>query len=247
MQSGLTFRRPFRALLSSAALWVITASAMPVHAAQVWLFDFGSSQATTGQAETWNNIALAIGANSAGQMLDLFDTAGTITEMDFLMISRFNGENQSGTTASTLGFPGTATRDSLFGNTEIFEGQSNIFPRFKLSNLNTQLSYDLTFYASRTGVADNRETLYTVTGVSTDAVSLNIANNVNNTASLFGIVPNEFGEIEIALTPGPNNNNTNHFTYLGVLRVTAIPEPASALFLFGGVAALIVRRQRQIA
>ena len=247
MQSVLAFRRHFHALLWSAALWMITAAATPVHAAQVWLFDFGSSQATTGQAETWNNISLAIGTSDSGQLLDLSDTTGTITEMDFLMISRFGGENQNGTTTSTL-FPATATRDSLYGNTEVFQMLANIFPRFKLSNLNPQLSYDLGFYASRLITpADNRETLYTVTGISTQSIALNVTNNVDNSANLFGIVPNEFGEIEIALTPGPNNNNLNHFTYLGILRVTTIPEPAAALFLIGGSAGLIVRRQRRAA
>jgi hypothetical protein len=57
-----------------------------------------------------------------------------------------------------------ATRDSLFGNTEVFNNLSNIFPQFKLTNLDSTKAYNFTFYASRTGVGDVRETGDTVTG-----------------------------------------------------------------------------------
>ncbi len=46
----------------------------------------------------------------------------------------------------------------------------------------------------------------------------NVASNVDNTASISGIVPTNnsgIGEVTISLTPGINNNNSNHFTYLG--------------------------------
>ena len=33
------------------------------------------------------------------------------------------------------------------------------------------------------------------------------------------VAPDASNEITIALTPGPNNNNANHFTYLGVLQI----------------------------
>src|SRR5690606_15735836 len=134
--------------------------------------------------------------------------------MTLQMVSRFNGQNSNGTTAST-NFPATATQDSLFGNTEAFGGVSNILPVFKLTGLDTNFVFSFTFFGSRTGVSDNRETRYAVTGSNSGEALLNTANNTHNTVSVTEIRPTDAGEITIALTPGPNNNNANHFTYLG--------------------------------
>ena len=57
-------------------------------------------------------------------------------------------------TSSSTVYPINATRDSLFGNTEVFNGVSNIFPSFKLTGLDTQTVYSFSFYASRTGVGE---------------------------------------------------------------------------------------------
>lgn len=239
------FPRTLSTSVASIIAVVALAHASSAHGAQVWKIDFGSGNPTSSfLGETWNTIPNAVATTDFGQVLDIFDTTGAATNVDFLMLARFGGENGNGTQSSTLPYPVSATRDSLFGNTETFENRTNIFPRFKLTSLDPGLAYDLTFYASRTGVTDNRETLYTVTGASVSSVALNVANNIDNTASLFGVVPNEFGEIEIGLTPGPNNNNGNHFTYLGVLTM-AVPEPASALFLVAGTGLVLARRQRR--
>jgi hypothetical protein len=74
-------------------------------------------------------------------------------------------------------------------------------------------------------VSDNRETLYTVAGAATNTVALNVANNVSNLVTLPNAQPSSFGELTISLAPGPNNNNANHFTYLGVLKLELLPLP----------------------
>jgi hypothetical protein len=107
----------------------------------------------------------------------------------------------------------------LFGNTEIFSGLENITPIFKLTGLNSATAYDFTFYASRLNVGDNRETRYTVTGATESTADLNVANNETEVATVNDVLPDSNGEITIALTPGPNNDNGNHFTYLGVLQI----------------------------
>lgn len=136
-------------------------------------------------------------------------------------------------TAAASGFPVNATRDTLFGNTEAFGGLSNITPEFKLAGLRRGIGYDLLFYASRTGVSDNRTTRYTVTGETTAFTDLNAANNISQTAAVTGVKPDAAGEITVRLTPAPANNNANYFTYLGILRVTPEPAavPASPVFL----------------
>ena len=197
------------------------------------LVDFGSSNSLSGQPDAsivyWNNIG-SVGSSNSGTLSNLVNTAGIVSTASFQMQSRFNGANENGTTASTI-FPATATRDSLFGNTETFSGLANVTPIFRLYGLDPAVAYRLTFYASRLGVSDNRETSYTVTGADTQSTNLNAANNVDSVATIASISPANSGVLTISLTPGPNNNNANHFTYLGVLRVEAL-APQGSVFLF---------------
>lgn len=191
--------------------------------ANALLFDFGASATqtvggTAGPSVQWNNLTANVGIDELGSVTGLMLTDGTVTDVSILMVSRFNGANENGVTSSTA-YPVSATRDSLFGNTELFGDQENLTPTFKLSTLNSAATYTLTFYASRSGVTDNRETRYTVTGSAESFADLNVANNVTNTVTISNVAPNVDGEIVIALTPGPNNNNGNHFTYLGILEV----------------------------
>jgi hypothetical protein len=84
-------------------------------------------------------------------------------------------------------------------------------------------TYDFTFYASRLGVTDNRETGYTVTGFNSGFIALNAAANVDKSVTLTDMVPTAAGEITISLAPTAANNNANHFTYLGVLKIEPTP------------------------
>ena len=192
---------------------------------QVLLFDFGSSGTPTGNgpapddpAGFWNNVTDGIGATVGARLDNLVTDRNVPTAVGLVILSRFNGANTNGTLASTQ-FPPNATRDSLFGNTESFSGLANVFPSFKLTGLDPVLTYQLTFYASRMGVGDNRETLYTVTGASSGLATLNPARNVDESVALSAIAPTADGEITISLSPTANNNNGNHFTYLGAMRV----------------------------
>lgn len=195
------------------------------------LFDFGAVGTPTSHGPVpgdpsnyWNNVTANVGTSASGQLLDLVTTQNTPTPFGLVILSPFNGANENGTALSSL-FPTNATRDSLYGNTEIWNGLTNIFPSFKLTGLNPAQSFRLTFYASRAGVGDNRETLYTVSGASAAQTVLDAANNLTNTAAVSGINPTAAGEITISLAPSPNNNNANHFTYLGVLRLDPVPTP----------------------
>jgi hypothetical protein len=198
------------------------------------LVDFGdpasTSGGTTGPAVTWNDIPTSIALADVGDFLDLVTTHGTPTSLGIRMLARFNGANENGTTTSTL-FPANATRDSLYGNTESFNNLENIVPKFQIIGLNAGAAYNLSFYASRTGATDNRETRYTVTGAATVTADLNASGNINTLASLNGVVADSNGEITIELTPGPNNNNANHFTYLGVLTLQSVATPAERVLI----------------
>ncbi len=203
------------------------------------LVDLGAAELISGAgasaAVSWNNVSAAVGGSNSGALGGLVATSGNAGPVGFQMLSRFNGANENGTTSSTH-FPSTATRDSLFGNTETFSGLANITPRFKITGLAIGAAYRFTFFASRTGVSDNRQTRYTVTGSTVVTADLNPANNVDQTAAVDGMSPDESGSITVALSPGPANNNANHFTYLGVLQIeTVSPAGPSFLLDFGAV------------
>ncbi len=204
------------------------------------LLDFGAGGSPTLEQEPeaplgWNNVLTAVGADNAGSLPGLVSTNGTATTAGFQMVSRFNGANLNGTTASTA-FPASATRDSLFGNTAAFSGLSDVLPVFKLTGLDPNYRYGFAFFASRTGVTDNRETRYTVRGASEAVVDLDAANNVDGFVATPALRPDAAGEISVALTAGPNNNNGNRFTYLGVMRVDFTPVvPPGILIDFGAV------------
>lgn len=197
-------------------------------AGQVLLLDFGSAESATelGPApnddpiRTWNNVTTELGTASGASLAELVTAEGESTGYGLVMIERFSGANTSGTVESEM-FPADATRDSLYGNTELFNGLANVFPSFKLSGLNVGLAYGFTFYASRLGVSDRRDTEYTVAGERVVTVMLNGANNVNNGVTTPALAPDPSGAIVISLAPGAGNDNANHFTYLGALRVEA--------------------------
>ncbi len=201
---------------------------------QDFLFDFGGNNITElgpspdDPANYWNNVTSGVGASDTGELSALVSVNNAQTARGLVMIRRFGGVNEAGTLLSTL-FPSDATRDSMFGNTEVFQNLSNVFPSFKLTGLNPARQYSLTFYASRTSVGDNRETGYTVEGANTGFAALNAANNINNAAKVEGITPTTAGEITISLAPTANNNNANHFTYLGVMRLSPYVAPLKFL------------------
>ena len=191
---------------------------------QVLLFDFGSSATptTNDPANSWNNVTDGLALANGASMDNLISIRNEPTGIGLVILKRFGGANTNGTTASTQ-YPQNATRDSLFGNTETFSGLANVFPSFKLTGLDPALTYDFTFYASRMGVGDNRETGYTVTGSSTGFIALNASGNIDKSVTLSGIAPTASGEITIDLAPTAANNNGNHFTYLGAMRLEPTP------------------------
>lgn len=202
------------------------------------LVDFGGEEFPSGgggpvEPVRWNNVTSAIGASASGTLATVMATDGTPTGARLRMVSRFNGANENGTVAAAQ-YPASATRDSLFGNTEAFGGLSNVTPVFRLAGLDPATACRLTFYASRLAVGDNRETRYTVTGSSTHSADLNAAGNVEAVAVISDVLPDSSGELEVALTPGPNNSNANHFTYLGVLKLETLGVAGKVcLFDFG--------------
>lgn len=224
------------ALASAFFAMVSSASAATI------FFDFGETGQQT--AGNYNDITQA-----QNPLFNTIDSSGNPTGIG-LTTSGFNpGSNQNGTT--TPGAPANlfspqATRDNLFGHTVNFNQPAPLpLGTLQLTGLNPSSSYDFTFFGSRTGVTDNRETAYAITGSNNGTGLLDTSNNTSNVAIVTGIIPTALGGITINVSPGPNNNNSSGFFYLGAMRIESIdvPEPSTAvLFLLSGC--LMVGRPR---
>jgi len=222
------------------ALAIATSSASA--SVQTFFFDFGNdSQPTIGN---YNNVS-----ELTVQLNNIIDDSGAASAIDFEMDDPFfnNGPpSQIGSEApagDAAIFPVSATDDYLFGHTGAFAGgESNPTGGFVLSGLNDAFTYNLTFFGSRTGVNDNRETRYTVNGVLTDTGLLGTSNNDTEVLNFLGVSPSG-GEISVSVEAGPNNDNANQFYYMGALRLQTIPAPATGAPILAAIA-LLARRRR---
>lgn len=223
----------------SAAL-VGLALMLPASAAPIY-FDFGSNATPT--PGNYNNID-----HTQAPILNAIDATGAATGIG-LATSGFNeiGPNTNGTTTpggAAAAFAAEAAQDNIFGHSVNFNAPG---PRplgtLEFTGLNASLAYDLTFFASRLGVTDNRQTQYAVSGSNIGTGLLDASNNTDNVAVVSGIKPTATGTIIVEVTKGQANTNTSGFFYIGALRLNAVPEPACILlFLFSSVWLTSMRR-----
>jgi len=190
------------------------------------LIDFGS--AVNSSSGNWNNITSNTD-NQAGITANLLSDTGATTGITLTVNDTFHSVNENGTTSPSpsLPFIATSTRDSFYGEMVAFNGVTNTTGGFTLSGLDATKYYSFKIFASRNGVTDNRESLYTVTGSSTLTATLDAANNTANIAQIFNIQPLANGTITFQATKGANNNNTYGFYYLGAIQLIKTTTPYS--------------------
>lgn len=212
--------------------------------ANTLMFDFG--EATTPTGSNYNNVT-----QSQLPIFNALDTTGAGTGIGLTTVGFNPGSNQSGT--STPGgaaaiFDPLATRDNLFGHTVNFNQPAPLpLATLTLSGLDPSglTAYDFTFFASRMGVTDNREAQYAISGLNALTGYLDSAGNTDNVAVVAGIIPDAAGQVTIDVSPGPNNNNSSGFYYLGAMQIetVAVPEPASLALIALAVPFALVRRR----
>ncbi len=230
---------------------VVCALALSTSAsAATMLFDFGNTARPT--AGNWNNVVPA-----TTTLFALFDSDGNFVPNDagFEITDTFfqTGEpSQLGSEAPSgdaAAYPVDATDDYFFGHVGPFAGaDDNPLGQFKLFNLDPNQFYSFTFFASRQGVNDTRDAEYTVRGSSSGSAVLNASNNDSEVVRVLNMRPDGNNEIFVDVEPGPNNDNTNGFYYIGVMQVdtSPVPEPATislVTVLFSAIA-FVARRRR---
>jgi hypothetical protein len=206
-------------ILATAAVLLAGASLHAASAGPI-LIDFGlSSQRTSPDGIAWNNVDETTQHGLVD--LPLLKADGSPSGIKLDVVSPFAGPNPGGTKQESLGYPLSATRDSLYANVEPFNNRADVTPVLRLSGLDPRGAYVFTFFASRLGAGDDRTTRYTVEGAVTKTADLDAAENLDRSAATGAVTPRADGTVTITLTPGPTNNNGNHFTYLGVLEIHA--------------------------
>lgn len=199
----------------------------PIYSDNALFVDFGiNSNPTTGN---WNNLTNAL---STGSLDNLVNNGGITTNISLAVTDDFNFINENGTTTlgQSLGFPNTATADSFFGNTVEYLEKTEPTGAITYSNFDANTDLSLTIYSSRMEYVevDNRETMYTIEGLTTEIVYLNATNNINNSISTT-LKPKADGTLTITVNKGPNNNNAYGFFYLGAMAIEYSPDPAITL------------------
>ncbi|MDD3322328.1 MAG: GDSL-type esterase/lipase family protein [Paludibacter sp.] len=187
--------------------------------------DFGSNAESFLTPGNWNNISDTQSANQS-----LIDDMGDNSGITLKITDPFyNGYNTTGTatiSAEASIFPGTATIDNFFGHSVVWGTvAANPLGEFVLSGLDNTKYYSFSIFASRTGVSDNREAKYTITGSTTAFTTLNSSNNTTEITEINNIQPNAQGEIIIKSEAGDNNNNSTKFFYLGAIKISIVDNP----------------------
>lgn len=158
--------------------------------------DFGDPALET--PGNWNNIT----DPWEGVVDNLVDDQGTLTGMRAAVQERFEWFNSSGVVASDL-YPVTAQQDTMY----IGAGRT---VEILVSNLNPAQTYDFTFFASIASSSGRA-----VYAVGNDSVSLEAADNTDQTASLSGIVPNATGDVLVTVTVDAGVSRA----YLGLISI----------------------------
>jgi large repetitive protein len=136
----------------------------------------------------WNSFNSAPLANTT--RANIADEAGVTSGISVTLVDAWDNANDVGATTGTNSgvFPDNVMRTAYFTNTTTAK-------RIRISGLSTAagVKYNLKFFASRGGVSDVRNTVYSYNGQS---VVLNASNNTSNIAQLQGVTPNASGIIE---------------------------------------------------
>lgn len=164
------------------------------------------------------------------KVTDLTTKKGKSTGYQLEITDAFNNINRAGTAnpAKETGFPATASGDSFFGNVATFGGQEQPTGGLILKGLNPYNVYHFSIFASR-DATDNREAMYVFEGGTTDTTYLDAASNTDRVAKI-DMTSNEYGEINITVSPGPNNTNASKFFYLGAMIVDYEDQPLPSPF-----------------
>ena len=169
---------------------------------------------------TWNNFFDEKGMPSSTGMLLTSNWAG-------LYSAGMNPLNNSGA------LPDTAMIDS-YG---LYPGQTGTF---QVTGLNIGMKYDLTFYSSSQAYGDVN-VAYVINGITT---LLNASLNINGTETIYGITPDNYGNISISVAAG---TSTSQYGLIGAMILKGYTPSASPVIPALPATQTISNAQRPVA
>lgn len=228
-------------LVLAAALVAPLSLVHAVTAGDTFLIDFSSTNGQT--SGNWNN-----SYDPNYSITDLIDTTGASSSIDFNFTTNVAQQGNYDVTAGPSPFDvASAYEDAIY----VGSGSTTTF---RLSSLDTNYTYTLSFFGSRdnTSTRVTAYTVYQVDAVSGTTVTLatsgtdvggsGVNHNISQTATVASFTPNASGEIYVDITVDQGT-----FGYLNAMSMTVIPEPgtyAAAIGAFIGALALLLRRRR---
>lgn len=167
----------------------------------------------------WNTL----GDHHEGASIEnLKDENDSYTNISLNVTQRFNAMNEAGESVTNTDFNMTAdiSKQSYYGNSRgVWQNLEIRQSQLTLSGLDQNTTYNLCFYGSRSGVGDNRETKFIVSGENSKTVNLQTSKNTDETVCATNIRPDFNGNITVTVTAGDNNDNGSGFYYLAAMRL----------------------------
>lgn len=165
----------------------------------------------------WNNFN---STPDAGVVLSaLNDDLGNTSGINVTLVDNWDNANDVGVnTGNNSGiFPDDVMRTTYFTS-------GSAAKRIRISGLTVapNVKYNLVLFASRGGVNDTRNTIYSYNGQS---VTLNASNNSSNTAQLLSLVPNASGVIEFTA----QRDASSSFAYINAMVIQSYIDDGSPL------------------
>ncbi len=172
--------------------------------------DFGYNNAAD---PVWNIFS----SHATGSYMNYLRNANiSETPIKLLIATGFTGTNSNGpsSTSTVLNMHGNVSYDSFYS-----DGLNLAQGVIEIQNLHVYSPHKFTFFGSRAGVSDNRETVYEVVGNNKNSAALNPSGNTTAVALVSGIYPKSDGSVSIIVKPGVNNNNSNKYYYINALQI----------------------------
>lgn len=168
----------------------------------------------------WNDITPSIRTHTAINDSNMNPTGIIVT-----FTGEFGGANRNGAayTTSKMMMPADVSQSALWGYAagKFRGGNPRQSATLRFGHLNPELTYEFTFFSSREGCQDFRQTSFIVQGEDTQADDLQSANNSGETITVKDVRPTADGDVTLTVMPGSHNNSPNRFYYLNAMTIKA--------------------------
>jgi hypothetical protein len=170
---------------------------------------------------SWNNASF-----TSATVMELKNTNTNLTGITLSVTNTI----QSGSTFGSNAPVGDAAQFAPAGNTGAYGNNSNPDCDVLFTGMKPGRSYTFTFYNSRTGATDNRETAFTLSGATQVSGALDAASN-NSNVLVLSVKPAADGSVLLQIEKGVNNTNTpDGFYYINAMKIESYQSGTLILF-----------------